>query len=256
VNNELIEFLNRKAEEYNTTDFIKTDPISIPHRFTKKQDIEIAGFFASIFAWGNRTTIINKCKELLQRMDDDPYHFVLHHRDSDLQRLLRFKHRTFNDTDLLYFIEFFKTHYSHSTSLEDAFSPPASLEIASIETALNSFYFYFFSIPDAPDRTKKHIAAPFKNSSCKRLNMFLRWMVRKDEKGVDFGIWQRIKPAHLICPIDVHVARVARRFNLLERKQTDWQAALELTVNLRKLDAEDPAKYDFALFGLGVIEKY
>jgi uncharacterized protein (TIGR02757 family) len=170
--------------------------------------------------------------------------------------LLHFKHRTFNDTDLLYFIEFFKNHYTKSASLEEAFFKPSESVSTSIENALNHFYAYFFSLPDAPARTNKHIASPSKNSSCKRLNMFLRWMVRNDGKGVDFGIWQKTDPSQLICPIDVHVARVARRFHLLERKQTDWQAALELTTHLRNFDPEDPVKYDFALFGLGVIEKY
>ncbi len=254
--NKLVHFLNRKAEEYNTVDFIATDPISIPHRFSKKQDIEIAGFFASIFAWGNRTVIINKCKELLQRMDDTPYDFILHHQEADLKRLLLFKHRTFNDTDLLYFIHFFREHYKQHNSLEPAFSNFAKINDATVEAALDGFYKYFFSYVPVPERTKKHIAAPIKNSSCKRLNMFLRWMVRKDNNGVDFGIWKKLKPSQLICPIDVHVARVARRFNLLDRKQTDWLAALELTQNLRNLDSTDPVKYDFALFGLGVIEKY
>ena len=252
----LVVFLNRKVEEYNTLEFIASDPISIPHRFKRKQDIEIAGFFAAIFAWGNRATIINKCKELLQRMDDSPYDFVLNHKTSDLKRLLNFKHRTFNDTDLLYFIQFFKYHYSQSSSLESAFAVWLNKKDQSVEKALDGFYHYFFSLPQIPQRTKKHIAAPIKNSGCKRLNMFLRWMIRKDNKGVDFGIWEKISSSQLICPIDVHVARVARRFNLLQRKQTDWLAALELTENLKNFDAADPAKYDFALFGLGVGEKY
>ena len=256
MDNSLALFLNRKVEEYNTAAFIATDPISIPHRFTQKQDIEIAGFFAAVFAWGNRTTIINKCSELIQRMDHSPYDFVTNHKLSDLKKLLHFKHRTFNDTDLLYFIQFFNHHYKQSSSLENAFTKWLSKKDQSVEKALNGFYHYFFSLAEIPQRTKKHIAAPEKNSTCKRLNMFLRWMTRKDSKGVDFGIWKKISPAQLICPIDVHVARVARRFNLLERRQTDWLAALELTQNLKKLDPFDPAKYDFALFGLGVAEKY
>jgi uncharacterized protein (TIGR02757 family) len=256
VNNSLVHFLNRKVDEYNSVEFITTDPISIPHSFSKKQDIEIAAFFASIFAWGNRTIIINKCKELLRRMDNAPYDFILHHKAADLQKLLQFKHRTFNDTDLLYFINFFKHHYLKNSSLENAFSKQLKQEDATVEQGLNGFYNYFFSFPGVPERTKKHIAAPSKNSSCKRLNMFLRWMVRNDEKGVDFGIWENISASQLVCPIDVHVARVARRFKLLERKQTDWRAAIELTENLKKFDAADPVKYDFALFGLGVVEKY
>ena len=256
MNNSLVNFLNRKVEEYNTIAFIQDDPISIPHRFSKQQDIEIAGFFAAIFAWGNRTIIINKCAELLKRMDNAPYDFIQHHQPSDLKPLLHFKHRTFNDTDLLYLIQFFKYHYEKNPSMETAFTHGLAKKETTVEHGLNGFYKYVFTLPEVPQRTKKHIAAPVKNSSCKRLNMFLRWMVRKDNKGVDFGIWQNIIPSQLICPIDVHVARVARRFNLLERKQTDWQAALELTCNLRKLDPADPAKYDFALFGLGVVEKY
>lgn len=254
--NSLEHFLNRKVEQYNTIDFIAADPISIPHNFSKKQDIEIAGFFAALFAWGNRTIIINKCKELLRRMDNAPFDFVINHSSADLKNLLEFKHRTFNATDLLYFIQFFKHHYSESKTLETAFSKWMKKSDVNIEPALNGFYQYFFSLPHVPERTKKHIAAPIKNSTCKRLNMFLRWMVRQDQKGVDFGIWKNISPSQLICPIDLHVARVARRFDLLKRKQTDWLAAIELTDQLKKFDNNDPVKYDFALFGLGVIEKY
>lgn len=230
-----------KIAQYNRPDFIAHDPISIPHSFSKKQDIEIAGFFAALFAWGNRTIIINKSKELMSRMDNAPYDFCL---NPDFKRLLGFKHRTFNDTDILYFVEFLHHHYSSHHSLEDAFTQHGS----TMEEMLNGFYHYFFSLEDVPARTKKHIASPAKKSNCKRLNMFLRWMVRKDKNGVDFGIWETIHPSQLICPIDVHVARVARHFNLLSRKQIDWQAALELTEYLRTLDTEDPVKYDFALF--------
>lgn len=256
MNDSLQEFLDRKVEEYNTVTFIKTDPISIPHRFSKKQDIEIAGFFAAIFAWGNRTMIINKCLDLLQRMDGAPYQFITQHQPTDLKALLGFKHRTFNDTDLLYFVAFFNQHYAHYSSLEDAFVPIEPAPQNQIENALHRFHQYFFHLADAPKRTRKHIATPAKNSTCKRLNMFLRWMVRQDNNGVDFGIWNKLKAVDLICPIDLHVARVARRFNLLERKQTDWLAALELTQKLRIFDPADPVKYDFALFGLGVVEKY
>ncbi|MBK9465708.1 MAG: TIGR02757 family protein [Chitinophagaceae bacterium] len=248
----LIKFLNDKVELYNQPSFIKHDPISIPHLFSKKQDIEIAGFFAAIFAWGNRTTIIQKSKELMQLMDNAPYDFCLHHTPAQLIKLSEFKHRTFNTTDLLYFIEFFKQHYSKYKSLETAFT----MHGGSVEKILTGFHQYFFSLEHVPARTKKHIATPERNSSCKRLNMYLRWMVRQDNKGVDFGIWKSISPSQLICPIDLHVARVARRFNILQRKQTDWQAALELTEYLRTLDPADPVKYDFALFGLGVMEKY
>jgi uncharacterized protein (TIGR02757 family) len=246
-------FFDSKVAVYNQVSFIKDDPICIPHLFSSKQDIEIAGFFASIFAWGNRTTIIQKSKELMQLMDNAPHAFCTGHKESDLKKLLAFKHRTFNTTDLLYFISFFKEHYKKYDSLEDAFVLSPDKDPAA---RLHQFHNYFFSFPDAPPRTKKHIATPIKGSTCKRLNMYLRWMVRKDNKGVDFGIWNRIKPSELICPIDLHVARVAKRFQLLDRTKIDWQAGLELTQYLKTLDPKDPVKYDFALFGLGVIEKY
>lgn len=252
-------FFDEKVTRYNLPSFIEADPVCIPHLFSKKQDIEIAGFFAAIFAWGNRTTIINKSKELMQLMQMAPHDFCLNHTDQDLKKLLQFKHRTFNATDLLYCIEFLKYHYSKNTSLESAFFPEKiikSIDQNKVEQGLIYFHHYFFSLEDAPNRTRKHIATPDKNSGCKRLNMYLRWMVRNDKKGVDFGIWKKIKPSELICPIDVHVARVAKRFQLLDRKQADWAAAVELTQYLRTLDATDPIKYDYALFGLGVMEKY
>jgi uncharacterized protein (TIGR02757 family) len=250
------DFLNRKVEEYNHPSFIVHDPISVPHRFTRKQDIEIAGFFASIFAWGNRTTIINKSNELMRMMDDAPYQFIKEHTEKDLQRMLQFKHRTFNVTDLLYFILFLKHHYKKSSTLETAFSQWMKESDPDTEKALNGFHDYFFSLRDAPVRTRKHIATPHKHSTCKRLNMYLRWMVRVDKHGVDFGIWKTIQPSQLICPIDVHVARVAKRFGLVTRKQVDWQTAIELTAQLKKFDRNDPVKYDFALFGLGVAERF
>ncbi len=249
----LKDFFNSKVQQYNQVSFIKEDPICVPHAFTKKQDIEIAGFFAAVFAWGNRTTIIQKSFELMKLMDNAPHEFCTHHQEKDLKKLIHFKHRTFNATDLLYFISFLKQHYLQYDSLESAFILTKEKEM---EIRLTLFHQYFFSLEDAPARTKKHIATPFKGSSCKRLNMFLRWMVRKDKAGVDFGIWQKIKPSELICPIDLHVARVAKRFQLLDRKQMDWQAAVELTNYLKTLDPKDPVKYDFALFGLGVMEKY
>jgi len=252
----LKEFLDRKVDEYNQPSFIERDPVSIPHLFTKKQDIEIAGFFASIFAWGNRTIIINKSKELMKLMDNAPYDFIVHHSEKDLERLLEFKHRTFNVTDLLYFVLFLKHHYKQSTSLETAFSKWMNKRDENIGKALIGFHDYFFSMEDAPVRTKKHIATPVRNSTCKRLNMFLRWMVRKDNCGVDFGLWKSISASQLVCPVDVHVGRIARHFHLIQRKQTDWQTALELTHHLKQFDQNDPVKYDFALFGIGVTEKF
>ena len=245
-------FLDTKVEQYNQPNFIVKDPISIPHLFTKKQDIEIAAFFASIFAWGNRTIIINKSKALMQLFEMQPYQFITQHSPKDLKKLLQFKHRTFNATDLLYFIEFLKHHYSKHKSLEIAFTQYGN----TVEAMLTGFHNYFFSLNDVPARTKKHIATPQKKSNAKRLNMFLRWMVRNDDKGVDFGLWKSISPSQLIIPIDVHVARVSKYFNLLQRQQIDWQAAVELTNTLKTFDALDPVKYDFALFGLGVMEKY
>lgn len=276
------DFLDQKVDVYNQPGFIASDPVCIPHRFTLKQDVEIMGFFAAILAWGQRKTIINKCTELIQRMDNAPYAFVKDHCDTDLKQLLGFKHRTFNDTDLLYFIRFLRHHYTLYDSLEDAFLPKTVnrefrteyIDVYSqvpvitfssatcyqhelnsgfrIEDVLNHFRTYFFSLEDYPLRTRKHISSPRQNSACKRLNMFLRWMVRRDDRGVDFGLWQRILPAQLICPCDIHVERVARKLGLITRKQSDWKTALELTENLRLLDMNDPVKYDFALFGLGV----
>lgn len=256
MDQKLKDFLDKKVEEYNRPSFILEDPISVPHRFSKKQDIEIAAFFAAIFAWGNRTIIINKTTELMKLMDDAPYEFCLNMNADGLKRLLQFKHRTFNTTDLLYFVDFLHHHYTSHDSLESAFAQWMNKEDETIEKALKGFHDYFFSLEDAPARTKKHIATPARSSTCKRLCMFLRWMVRSDNGGVDFGRWQNISPSQLICPIDLHVARVARQFNLIKRKQTDWLTALELTDELKKFDRNDPAKYDFALFSLGVIEKF
>ena len=278
---ELKDFLDFKVAQYNQPNFIANDPICIPHQYRLKQDIEIAAFFAAILAWGQRKTIINKCNELLARMDHQPYQFMLHHGDGDLKRLLGFKHRTFNDTDLLYFVSFFKQHYQRSSSLETAFLPEQNFNAAYIfdkvdseielsspacmlgemeyftaEKALNHFRAYFFSLEDFPRRTIKHISSPTQKSTCKRLNMFLRWMVRKDTCGVDFGLWNTIPMSALVCPCDVHVDRVSRRLGLITRKQTDWLTAVELTEKLKEFDAHDPVKYDFALFGLGVEERF
>lgn len=247
-------FLDAKVTQYNRPDFIKNDPVSIPHQFSKKQDIEIMGFWAATLAWGQRVTIINKCKELIALMDGAPYDFIINHEEPDLKKLLHFKHRTFNDIDTLYFIAFFRHHYQRFDSLESAFIPLDGNY--SPFRGLGGFRDYFFSLPDFPHRTKKHVSAPSQKSTCKRLNMFLRWMVRKDNNGVDFGIWNRIKPADLIMPCDLHVDRVARNLKLITRKQTDWQTAVELTEKLREFEPFDPVKYDFALFGLGIEERW
>ncbi len=250
------DFLDEKVIQYNQPGFITLDPISIPHRFSKKQDIEISGFFAAILAWGQRKTIINKCLELFSLMDNAPHDFLLHHQEEDLKSLLNFKHRTFNEVDTLYFIHFLSWYYRQFDSLEDAFLIGQTGMRDSMESILTRFHEYFFSLPDAPSRTKKHIATPARKAACKRINMYLRWMVRDDAKGVDFGLWKKIHPSQLICPCDLHVDRVARKLGLITRKQTDWQTALELTDRLREFDPEDPVKYDFALFGLGVEEKF
>jgi len=252
---QLKHFLDAKVALYNQPSFIEKDPISIPHAFTKKQDIEISGLFAAVLAWGNRTTIINNCKKLMALMDNKPHDFILHHKDTDLKPFLHFAHRTFNTTDLLYFIHFLQYHYRSYTSLEDAFVGGKLYKEGSVEQALIYFHHYFFSI-EHPARTRKHIATPERNSACKRLNMYLRWMVRKDNKGVDFGIWNKIKPSQLICPLDVHVARVAERLGLLDNIKSNWANATQLTVRLKELNAKDPAVYDFALFGLGMAERF
>lgn len=253
TSSQLKQFLDEQVSIYNQPGFIEHDPVSIPHLFKKKQDIEIAGLFAATLAWGQRVTIIRKSTELLERMDNDPHAFILHHTESDLKSFLSFKHRTFNATDTLYFIAFLQWFYQKHKSLEDAFL--VSPQDETIEKGLIHFQQLFFSLEEAPSRTRKHIPTPLRKSTCKRMVMYLRWMVRKDTQGVDFGIWKKIKPAQLVCPCDVHVDRVARQLKLIKRKQTDWLTALELTQELRKLDPLDPVKYDFALFGLGVGEK-
>ncbi|WP_298651890.1 TIGR02757 family protein [uncultured Proteiniphilum sp.] len=243
-------FLDEKADRYNNISFIENDPISVPHLFSGRQDREIMGFFAAILAWGQRKTIIAKCRELAGRFGSEPYRFIMEHSDEDLKGLLGFAHRTFNDTDLLYFVDFLQRHYSRYATLENAFLDKGVFNSA--EDSLIRFEQTFFADPYAPQRTRKHVATPRRNSACKRINMFLRWMVRSDDRGVDFGIWDRIPQSALICPIDLHVDRAARRLGLITRKQTDWKTALELTGNLRLLDPSDPVKYDFALFGLSL----
>lgn len=227
--------------------FIAADPISIPHLFRRREDIEISALLAAVLAWGRRPTILAKCRELLARMDNAPYEFVTTHTDGDLRRLEGFCHRTFCDTDLLYFVHWLQNWYAQHASLEEAF-----LEGATQRARLENFHRRFFALPHAPPRTTKHISTPARGSACKRLNMLLRWLVRPDTAGVDFGLWTRLSPADLIAPIDVHVERVARALGLIRRTTVDWQTAEELTAALRHFDPTDPVKYDFALFGLGV----
>lgn len=252
------ELLDLKVEQYNQISFIEKDPISIPHRFSRRQDIEIMGFWAAILAWGQRPVILKKANELVALMDGTPYDFIRNHQDTDLKRFLHFKHRTFNATDTLYFLHFFHTYYQQHDTLEDAFlstdlsGSDHTLQNTPMGHFLDSFHTRFCSAPFFPERTRKHVATPRRNSSCKRLNMFLRWMVRRDDRGVDFGLWNRIEPAQLVMPIDVHVERVSRKLGLMNRPATDWKAAVELTETLKQFDPADPVKYDFALFGLGV----
>ena len=247
---ELKALLEEKYRQFNTSAFIDDDPVCIPHEFSKKEDIEIAGFFAATFAWGQRITIINKCKELLSLMDWAPHDFILNHTDADLEKFSSFKHRTFNFIDLQFFISRLKHAYLNEGGLEVLFSKGNSAE-----ERLTHFEKAFTNFNGFASRTGKHIATPARKSTCKRLNMYLRWMVRNDKGGVDFGIWKSISPAELMCPFDVHVERVSRHLGLLKRKQRDWQAVEELTNNLRKFDALDPVKYDYALFGIGILEK-
>lgn len=251
-NKDLKVFLDKKVDYFNRPTFIEHDPICIPHRFSKKQDIEIAGFFAAIFAWGNRTTIINKATDLLQRMDNAPYAFVQHHSPNDLKNLLGFKHRTFMDSDLLFLVDFFKQHYKQHNTLEIAFLPNQAQSTQ--QEKLEHFYNYIFSF-DHLRRTEKHISTPAKNSACKRINMYLRWMVRQDTSQVDFGIWKKMKPSELMIPLDVHVGRVAKNLGLMNNEKSNWKETVKLTNKLRQFDPADPIKYDFALFGMGIASK-
>ncbi len=251
----LKEFLDEKYFLYNHKKFIETDPICIPHQFTKKQDIEIAAFFAATIAWGNRQSIIKNATKLMQLMDYSPHSFVTNAIAKEIQVFSKFVHRTFNGDDCIFFIESLKHIYKNNTSLEILFSKGIQIEDETIKNGIISFREDFFSIKH-PARTQKHVSNPLKNSSSKRLCMFLRWMVRRDRAGVDFGIWKNIKSSQLCLPLDVHTGNVSRKLGLLNRTQNDWQAVEEVTNLLRQLDSKDPVKYDFALFGLGVFEGF
>jgi uncharacterized protein (TIGR02757 family) len=249
------EFLDSLVEKYNQIDFITHDPIALPHSFSLLQDIEIVGFWSAILAWGQRKTIIKKAEELFNLMDNAPFDFIKNHQLKDRQIFQKFKHRTFNFEDTCYFLHFLQKHYQQHFSLETAFTQYLKNDDETIENALIQFHHYFTNDENFPTHTRKHISTPERNSACKRLCMFLRWMVRKDDKGVDFGIWKNIKTSQLICPLDVHVERIAREWNLISRPQTDWKTAIELTKNLQKYCFNDPVKYDFALFGYGIEKK-
>jgi uncharacterized protein (TIGR02757 family) len=248
---ELKDFLDEMYDRYNSTDFIESDPISIPRRFTRKQDIEISAFFASTIAWGQRPTIIRNANRLMQQMDESPYEFILHHGKKDLKPFESFVHRTFNGTDCLFYIRALKHLYLQNDSLEQVFTGDAKWTDENTGDAIGRFRSSFFQITH-PARTRKHLSDPAQGSAAKRINMFLRWMVRKDNRKVDFGIWKNIPSSALLCPLDVHSGNVARKLGLLKRKQNDWKAVTELTASLRRFDPIDPVKYDFALFGLGV----
>ncbi|MFT3793139.1 TIGR02757 family protein [Flavobacterium sp.] len=250
---ELQSFLNEKADLYNNPNFIESDPIQIPHLFSAKEDIEIAGFLSASIAWGNRKMIINNAHKMMDLLGNAPYDFVMSHSETDLERLEHFVHRTFNGGDFSTFIKGLKHIYQNHGGLERIFSK--NQQDGSLQHSISEFKKAFFEI-EHQNRTQKHVSDPMNNSAAKRLNMFLRWMVRNDKKGVDLGIWNSISPALLSCPLDVHSGNVARKLGLLNRKQNDAKALAELDTVLRKLDPTDPVKYDFALFGLGVFEKF
>ncbi|MEO6190608.1 MAG: TIGR02757 family protein [Saprospiraceae bacterium] len=249
------DLLDYYSEKYNNERFIETDPISIPHRFSRLQDIEIAGFWTAILSWGNRKSIINSGNKLMTLMGESPYQFMLEHKEKDKLVFKDFCHRTFNFTDSLYFLDFFQRFYLKNHSLEEAFIDDSFDQESGLDLYLEHFYNEFFSNTEQPFRTKKHISRPSSNSRCKRLIMFLRWMVRSDNKGVDFGIWKRISMKQLMIPLDVHVERTARKLELLNRTPLDWKAVVELTIACRNMNPEDPAIYDYALFGLSLENK-
>lgn len=252
---EVIDLLNNRADVYNRPGFIETDPIQIPRRFTKKQDIEIAAFLSAAIAWGQRKTIINNANKLMAHMDESPHDFICHFTESDLKPFSSFVHRTFNGDDCLAFLHALQRIYKTEGGLENALRTAFAREQTLPGSGWNRFKADFFSGPHLP-RTRKHLPDPLKGSAAKRMNMFLRWMVRSDTAGVDFGIWSSFKPAELYIPLDVHTSRMARKLKLLKRKQDDWKAVVELTDTLKKFDPKDPVKYDFALFGLGAFEKF
>ncbi|NRB58912.1 MAG: TIGR02757 family protein [Winogradskyella sp.] len=250
---ELKDFLNEKAERYNNSKFIESDPIQVPHKFSKKEDIEISGFLTATISWGNRKSIIKNAHRMMELLDNSPHDFVLNHTKEDLEPLKSFVHRTFNGDDFVQFVKNLQHIYTKHEGLEAVFSKYSEKD--SLQKSIHHFKSIFFEISHL-ERTKKHVSDPLKNSAAKRINMFLRWMVRQDNAGVDLGIWKSLSPSQLSCPLDVHSGNVARKLELLKRKQNDAKALAELDSSLRKLDSKDPVKYDFALFGLGVFEGF
>ena len=252
-NSDLKEFLDEKYDLYNRLNFIDSDPIQIPHSFSKKEDIEISAFLTAIIAWGKRKMIIDNAQKLMSLLDRAPFDFVMNASETEFERLSNFKHRTFNSVDLIFFLRSLRNIYLNHGGLETVFSN--KIKDTSVREGLIEFRERFFEI-EYPDRTQKHIANVLKKSAAKRINMFLMWMCRDDDRPVHFGLWKTVDPAKLMMPIDVHSGNVARKLNLLQRKQNDWAAVEELTGNLRAFDPKDPVKYDFALFGLGIFEKF
>ena len=250
---ELKEFLDAKVIQYNNPKFIESDPIQIPHQFTLKEDIEIAGFLTATIAWGNRKSIIKNGFQMMELLGNSPYDFVLNHSSHHLNSFDNFVHRTFNSIDLKFFIQALQHIYTKHKGLENIFQIYSSEN--SLQPAIHELKKIFFEIPHL-QRTEKHVSDPKKGSAAKRINMFLRWMIRNDNTGVDFGIWKNLFPSLLSCPLDVHSGNVARKLGLLHRKQNDSKALIELDTSLREMDSNDPVKYDFALFGLGVFEKF
>ena len=248
----LRDFLDAKVQQYNKPFFIESDPISIPRKFAKKEDIEIAGFLTATISWGNRVSILKNALRLMDLLDNSPFDFLMNHQETDLKRMEAFVHRTFNASDLIVFITALKQLYHNENGLEGVFETFKTNE--SLQPAIHQLKQQFFTVPHLP-RTRKHVSDPLAGSAAKRINMFLRWMVRSDDAGVDFGIWKTISPAILSCPLDVHSGNVARKLGLLHSKQNNAKAVYELDQALRKLDPYDPVKYDYALFGLGVFEK-
>jgi uncharacterized protein (TIGR02757 family) len=250
---ELKEFLDEKVELYNRPSFIELDPISIPHRYSKKEDIEISGFLAATIAWGNRKMILKNAERMMALLNDSPFDFIMNSDEQDLERIEGFVHRTFNSLDLIYFLKALKNIYKTKGGLESIFNEHKPDE--SLKTSIHNFYMLFFELPHSKN-TERHVSDPFKGSAAKKLNMFLRWMVRSDNHGVDFGIWKKISPSKLYIPLDLHSGNTARSLGLLKRKQNDWKAVEELNSVLSEFDPSDPVKYDFALFGIGVNEKF
>jgi uncharacterized protein (TIGR02757 family) len=251
----LKDFLDAEVVKYNHISFIESDPISIPHQFKLKQDREIIGLWVALLSWGNRKSILNSGVRLMELMHGSPFDFITNHKEKDRGRFEKFVHRTFNGDDAFYFLEFFQNYYRENESLETAFERGLDKNDKHVGPALIHFRKMFINYANPIQRTLKHISTPESNSRCKRLLMFLRWMVRQDKQAVDFGIWKKIKPSQLLMPLDVHVGKIARQLGMLQREQSDWKAVLELSQFCSELDALDPVKYDFALFGHGLSQK-